>query len=283
MYLASRSGGTGGILEAGPGRGAVGQACRAAGAVLAAPATRAARSRGSSSTSDAVVPGRRPIAASSRVAWSRGGGRLAAGLDEEPGAAAPAGARHRGPRRSLDVRLSTVSGPAVRSAGTAAAASTSSANPSTSRTPAAGGATSRSVTDETTAHVPSVPVRARATYEATLRQQPVEGIPGHAARPGRQLGAEQVRVTADERAQPGVERRAELVARARRAVGRDEAQREDVLGRGAPGDRVRAAGIVADHAADRAPRVRRGVRPHPQAVGACGRVDVVEHRARGAP
>ena len=56
-----------------------------------------------------------------------------------------------------------MSGPAVSRDGTAVAASTSSAKPSTSRTLAAGGATSRSVTDETTAQVPSVPVRARAT------------------------------------------------------------------------------------------------------------------------
>ena len=109
-------------------------------------------------------PGRRPIAVSSRAAWSR----AAAGVSPPASTrsqAPPAGSRTSSsrPASSSWLRLSTVSGPAVSRDGTAVAASTSSANPSTSRTLAAGGATSRSVTDETTAHVPSVPVRARAT------------------------------------------------------------------------------------------------------------------------
>ncbi len=116
--------------------------------------------------------------------------------------------------------------------------------------------------------------------EAALGEQPVEAVARDASGPRRQLGAQQVGVAAEERPQPVVERRPQGVGAASCPVRRDELEPEDVLRRRPPPDRVRPAGVVAHHPADRAPRVRGRVRPDAQPVACRRRIDRVEDRAR---
>jgi hypothetical protein len=67
------------------------------------------------------------------------------------------------------------------------------------------------------------------------------------------------------------------------AVVQQQLQRDHALGRPAPGNRVRAAGVVADHAAERAAAVGGWVRPHVQAVDGGGAAQVVEDHPRLGP
>ena len=228
-----------------------------------------------SSMSDAARERRlRPAVRASRVAWSRIA--VASSPPASTSSHAPPRGRSPGsvhPERNSEVRLSTVSGSSARSAGTAAAASMSSRNASTSSPVVAGGATSRSVAEATTAQVPSEPVSARATSKPRSGSSQSRPYPetrrGHA----RQLGAQQVGVAAEERPQPAVERRPQGVGAASRPVRRDELEPEDVLRRRPPPDRVRPAGVVAHHPADRAARVRGRVGPDAQPVACRRRID----------
>ncbi len=120
--------------------------------------------------------------------------------------------------------------------------------------------------------------------EVLLRQQFVQRVTGDAARQFGEPGAQQRQVTlrqiVDAVPQPG---RQPLGAAARAqplaAVGQ-HVQRGHVVRGGAPGHRVRAAGVVADHPAERAPAVGGRVGAEGQAVRA-GRVpQPVEHHAR---
>ena len=63
------------------------------------------------------------------------------------------------------------------------------------------------------------------------------------------------------------------------AVGADDVEADDVLRRGAPGYRVGPAGVVADHAPERAATVRGRVGAESKAVREGQRVQVVEHDA----
>ena len=123
---------------------------------------------------------------------------------------------------SSSVRLSTVNGRSVRMAGTAAAAATSSAKPSTSRhfddrrRPEAHRGAGHDDTGALGAD------QGPRDVEAALRQQPVEGVTGDASGPGRQLGPQQVLVRRGEpsqwlRQQPGWRQRQLARRRARRA------------------------------------------------------------------
>lgn len=86
-------------------------------------------------------------------------------------------------------------------------------------------------------------------------------------------------MTGDQFAEPGGAFGAPFQAQGVAPVAGD-GQGVDVVGGGAPGDRVGAAGVVADHAADGAAAVRGGVRAEGQPVRCGGGPQVVQDDAR---
>lgn len=130
------------------------------------------------------------------------------------------------------------------------------------------------------------PERALAAAEgagqigAVLGEQGVDRVSGDPARQtGRVAGAQQCQVRVHECAQAyrcAFPAPPEPVGAALVGGG---GQPDDVVGRGAPGDRVRAAGVVADHSAERAAAVRGRVGTEGQAVRARRRPQVVEDHA----
>jgi hypothetical protein len=131
--------------------------------------------------------------------------------------------------------------------------------------------------------------------EALLRQQLVEVEPRHAARDLREALADAIGFAVTQRAQRCVDPALAVAARAKplelvvrrradgelRAVVQDDVHRHDVVGRAPGHHRVRAAGVVADHAAERRVGVRRGVGREAQPVLALERLrELVTDHAR---
>ena len=124
--------------------------------------------------------------------------------------------------------------------------------------------------------------------QPALGQQLVEVVAGHAAREVGEAGADRVRVAVAQGAQGGVDGRRGAVAAHRRAgaVVEQDVERVGVVGGAPGGERVHAAGVVAEHAAERRHGVRRGVRAEGQPVRRRGGGEVVAddpglHRAPG--
>ena len=177
--------------------------------------------------------------------------------------AAPFAARTTSTSRAS--RPSTASGAWASSAGTASAAAAMSGYPSTSSIRAGLIRTSFTVASRMTPRVPSVPTSAFA------RSRPFSGRRCSSEYPEicRPKVPNSVRISAEMRVDQCVQARNLL-----RAIGCadasaaavDDRQRADVV-RGAPvGDGVRAAGVVADHPAERRPVLARRVGTEPQTV-----------------
>ena len=130
--------------------------------------------------------------------------------------------------------------------------------------------------------------------EAVLRQQEVEVVAGHPARDLREPRAHEVAVPVAYPREPGVDladpaafadarlqrvRRRRAHAHAHAVVGQDVELVDVVVGL-ARHHRVHAARVVADHPAERAPAVRRRVRPERQADALGLVAQAVEHDAR---
>ena len=118
--------------------------------------------------------------------------------------------------------------------------------------------------------VPSVPTRALARSRAVLGQQVLQGVAGHLPAEAAELGAQQRR-GARRRARAGPARgRSSSPAPAvnRRPVPSTTSSATHVVGGAAVGDRVRAAGVVADHPAERAAGLGGRVGPEAQPVRA---------------
>ena len=98
---------------------------------------------------------------------------------------------------------------------------------------------------------------------APFRQQMLQGVPGDLSREGAELGADHPEFGLDQLVQAG-----DLLHPVRRADrpadAVDDGQRPDVVRGAAVGDGVRAAGVVADHSADRRSVLRRRVRTEPE-------------------
>jgi hypothetical protein len=104
---------------------------------------------------------------------------------------------------------------------------------------------------------------------AVLGQQVLHRIARDLAREPAELGPDHSEIGLHQGGQPGAHRVGQLVQPAglqAATVGQQQRQRLDVVGGASVGQRVRAAGIVADHAADRAARVGGGIRTEPQPV-----------------
>ena len=165
--LPSRRGGT--AESSKPGQAALPSASRD---VWPAPSSRirhrAACSAVAGEQSHVGASSRRPTVAASRSAWSCASTALSPRASTK--SHAPPAGRPTGIGRCVRQRAaappesdSTVKGAASRSAGTASAPATSSAQPRTSSIRVAGGRTSRRVARPMSAQVPSLPARARAT------------------------------------------------------------------------------------------------------------------------
>ncbi len=118
--------------------------------------------------------------------------------------------------------------------------------------------------------------------EAPLGQQPVQPVAGDLPAEPPQLGADRGEMSVPQVTQPGVELLVAGGARAHAEQPSVGAQHVDALGDvggGAPGHGVRTAGVVADHPADGAARVRRRVRADGQPVLGGAGSHGAEHRA----
>ena len=124
---------------------------------------------------------------------------------------------------------------------------------------------------------------------STLWEQPVQQVPGDPARPGRQLAPDPRPVDGQQLPDPCLEHRPQRHSTCGRTlaqlphsppdpVGGDHLEAQQVLRRRSPVDAVGAAGIVADHPADGAPAMRGRVGADAEAVTRGGDVDVVEDR-----
>ena len=139
----------------------------------------------------------------------------------------------------------------------------------------------------------------RADHEAgeverRVAGEAVEAVAAGLAPVAGVAGRDRLAVVAQDRVDPAVERRLERAparpARAlglrdrpepgARAVGEHHLERVHVVDGLAVDDRLAPRGVVADHAADRRPVGRRGVRAEPEAVRASGAVEVLLHDPR---
>ena len=121
---------------------------------------------------------------------------------------------------------------------------------------------------------------------AVLRQQVLQGVAGHLPGEPAELGADQAEVRPDQGIQRGTGHGGGGQAVPVQAPGREplprggqHVQAHHVVGGAAVSQGPRAAGVVADRAADGRPRVRGGVRAEPEPVTGRGRGDVVQDRA----
>ncbi len=133
--------------------------------------------------------------------------------------------------------------------------------------------------------------------EAVLRQERVEVVAGNAARDLRVLRSDLIRETIAQRLEPRIDLaappapsndRLELVVAGRpnahaHAVVREDLQLVDVVDGLAGHERVHAARVVADHSAERAAAVRRGVGAEREVVLLSGIAQVIEDDARLHP
>ncbi len=115
---------------------------------------------------------------------------------------------------------------------------------------------------------------------AGLGQQVFEGVPGDLAAERPERRADQPQVRRGDGAQLLEQLGGRGVGPVPAAVPVEDLERDDVVRRAPVGQRVRAAGVVADHAADGAAGVRGGVRPEPQPVRSGLALQVVEDHAR---
>ena len=116
--------------------------------------------------------------------------------------------------------------------------------------------------------------------ESVLRQELVEVVPGHPAREVRErrahIAGDPVGQAVQRIRHPAPRRRPGPEHHPLAAIG-EHVEGDDVVDGLAPRHRVRAAGVVADHSAERAAVVRGRVRPERQAVRAGGGPQGVEH------
>ncbi len=129
---------------------------------------------------------------------------------------------------------------------------------------------------------------------AVLRQQVLQAVAGHLPGEPAELGADQGQPVVDQAGQGGADRPCCVfgcvfdcvfgcVFAARWQLltgGGQQVQADYVVGGAAVAQRPRAAGVVADRAADAGPGVRGGVGAEPQPVLRGGRGDVIQDRAR---
>ncbi len=136
-------------------------------------------------------------------------------------------------------------------------------------------ATSRTVASVITAEGALGAGQEAGDVEAVLRQQVLQAVAGDLATEAAELGPDRAQAGGDQRPQPLADRRARALA-----VGTEadplagsghHLQRDHVVGGLAVAQGARAAGVVADHAADRAAVVGRRVGPEPQPVRGGGR------------
>ena len=121
---------------------------------------------------------------------------------------------------------------------------------------------------------------------AVLRQQVLQGVAGHLPGEPAELGADHAEVRRDQGVERGTDRpgggqavTAQAPRREPLPRGGQQVQAHHVVGRAAVPQGPRAAGVVANRAADARPRVRGRVRAEPQPVPSRGRGDVVQDRA----
>ena len=121
---------------------------------------------------------------------------------------------------------------------------------------------------------------------AVLRQQVLQGVAGHLPGEPAELGADHAEVRRDQGVERGPDRPGggqAVTVQAPRCEpipgGGQQVQAHDVVGGAAVPQGARAAGVVADRAADARPRMRGRVRTEPQPVPGRGRGDVVQDRA----
>ena len=129
-----------------------------------------------------------------------------------------------------------------------------------------------------------------AHVEAALRQQPVEGVarrPGGAMaawRPARRSSWSRAKRRSGSASRPAGGSASSPVRGRRQAQplpgGRHDLEAQHVAGGRSPAHRAGAAGIVADHAADRAARVGGRVGTHAKALGQRRGVEGTQHHAR---
>jgi hypothetical protein len=117
-----------------------------------------------------------------------------------------------------------------------------------------------------------------------VRRQRVDVVAADAAKLARKARRDLVGLAPAERTQRrdegrGLLRRVRGAEAMAGAVGEQRVDREHVVGHQTVADALRAAGIIAGHAADRAALVRRGVDGEEQAVRLQRRVEVAEHEA----
>ena len=122
----------------------------------------------------------------------------------------------------------------------------------------------RRVLDETHGRLEHHPERALGADQEPVEPAPVlgkqvlEGVARDLAPEAPELGAHRAEVLVDQ----GIHEVVSPACRARRhhrAIGEQDGEPLDVVDRAAVGERSRAAGVVADHPADRAARVGRGI------------------------
>ena len=143
----------------------------------------------------------------------------------------------------------------------------------TSNTRAGGLSTRRQVASRTVTQVPSDPTRCARHVKAAFGEQVVEVVSGNAARNIRKLAADLLAVAVGDGFESSVDfgaasafaNEAVEVVRAGRAdvhalaAVSEDLQRLDIVVRLARHDRVHAAGVVADHASERAAVVGSGI------------------------
>ncbi len=183
-------------------------------------------------------------------------------------------------RHEVEGHPSTVSGRYSSSPGAASAAAPSSAYPSTTRTGSAGSGTSRTVASVITPSVPSLPQKERTTSLPRSGSSASRAYPEIRRGSLRVAGPQQGEVLLHQLPQSG--RRAPPLPPERqlRAPVGHHFQRAHVVRRGAPCDRVRPTGVVADHPAERAAAVRGRIGAEGQPVRAGRRPQPVEDEPR---
>ena len=175
---------------------------------------------------------------------------------------------------------STVSGPYGSSPAAASAAALSSAYPSTASARARGASTSPY--DRLRQHAQRALGAAEGAGHvgAPLGQQGVQRVPGDTAGQLREAGAQPGELAVHQFPQP-VGRPGPVLPEPQPPSPRgDHVQLAHAVGGGPPRHRVRAARVVADHAAERAAAVGGRVRPEAQPVRGGGVLEPVEHQPR---
>ena len=285
-------GGTAASSQPGPGRPVGGRAPGHAGAVLAdAPQPGLGHRVGHDERVDAE-PGARPAPRRAPSTSSRSSPASSTNSHASPrgsGGTAPSPRRARSTDSSRESRPSHEVGPCATTAGEASPAATMSSKPSTTTTRTGASTTSshRRLGDhaEGALGADEAPGSGRSARAAgAARRSPTPGGRTGRARCARWPGGRAITVA--HAGQHARRRRPRRGGRRRRTTSRrvvagrgQEPQPGDVVGGAAVGQRARAAGVVADHPADRAARVGRRVGPEADAVRRDG---LLQHGVDGA-